>query len=224
METTATFVPESKGGLKGGGSFVIHSPTLTSSKFWPGSLGRTANHAMVIANLIDGQGVDRGIHNFLVPLRSMKDHSLLPGYVYTFCLFLFVLFYFVLFCCLCFILWCLFYFVFSDGCRWRNKCIIIHDSLYFGLRVCFPVYMRYVPMFVVFFRPHTTISCPLFFFFRAMFRDRIYILYTRLFVCGLGCFPFLTILSTPTVSKRVTLDRNLDTMSWTMALHILTRL
>ena len=105
METTATFVPESKGGLKGGGSFVIHSPTLTSSKFWPGSLGRTANHAMVIANLIDGQGVDRGIHNFLVPLRSMKDHSLLPGYVYTFCLFLFC---FILFC---FILLSLFYFV-----------------------------------------------------------------------------------------------------------------
>lgn len=78
LETTATFVPESKGGLKGG-SFVINSPTMTSAKFWPGSLGRTANHAMVIARLIDGEGVDRGIHNFIVPLRSMNDHSLLPG-------------------------------------------------------------------------------------------------------------------------------------------------
>lgn len=78
LETTATFVPESKNGVKGG-SFVIHSPTLTSGKFWPGTLGRTANHAMVIARLIDGDGVDRGIHNFLVPLRSMDDHSLLPG-------------------------------------------------------------------------------------------------------------------------------------------------
>ena len=78
LETTATFVPESKNGVKGG-SFVIHSPTLTSGKFWPGTLGRTANHAMVIARLIDGEGVDRGMHNFLVPLRSMNDHSLLPG-------------------------------------------------------------------------------------------------------------------------------------------------
>ena len=74
LETTATFKPNSQGG-----SWIINSPTLTSYKFWPGTLGRTANHAMVIANLIDGEGTNRGIHNFLVPLRSMKDHSLLPG-------------------------------------------------------------------------------------------------------------------------------------------------
>jgi acyl-CoA oxidase len=78
LETTATFVPESKCGMKGG-SFVVNSPTLTSGKFWPGTLGRTANYAMVIARLIDGDGVDRGISNFLVPLRSMEDHKLLPG-------------------------------------------------------------------------------------------------------------------------------------------------
>lgn len=78
LETTATFLPESSGGGTGG-SFVIHSPTVTSTKFWPGTLGRTANHAMVIARLIDGDGIDRGIHNFLVPLRSMQDHTLLPG-------------------------------------------------------------------------------------------------------------------------------------------------
>jgi len=78
LETTATFIPESSGGQPGG-SFVINSPTLTSSKFWPGTLGRTANHAMVIARLIDGDGVDRGMHNFLVPLRSMETHRLLPG-------------------------------------------------------------------------------------------------------------------------------------------------
>lgn len=78
LETTATFLPESKGGGKGG-SFVINSPTITSYKAWPGTLGRNANHAMVIARLIDGDGVDRGMHNFLVPLRSMADHTLLPG-------------------------------------------------------------------------------------------------------------------------------------------------
>ena len=42
LETTATFLPESKGGQQGG-SWVINSPTLTSGKFWPGTLGRTAN-------------------------------------------------------------------------------------------------------------------------------------------------------------------------------------
>jgi acyl-CoA oxidase len=77
LETTATFVPSPDG--TGDGAWKIHSPTLTSAKFWPGTLGRTANHAVVIARLIDGSGVDRGIHNFLVPLRSMKDHSLLKG-------------------------------------------------------------------------------------------------------------------------------------------------
>jgi acyl-CoA oxidase len=80
LETTATFLPHHKGGQPGG-SWVINSPTLTSAKAWPGSLGRTANHAMVIARLIDGDGADKGIHNFLVPLRSMKDHKLLPGVV-----------------------------------------------------------------------------------------------------------------------------------------------
>jgi len=78
LETTATFLKESEGGAKGG-EWVIHSPTVTSTKFWPGTLGKTANHAMVIARLIDGDGVDHGIHNFLVPLRSMEDHTLLPG-------------------------------------------------------------------------------------------------------------------------------------------------
>ncbi|KAL9184606.1 hypothetical protein ACHAXT_012576 [Thalassiosira profunda] len=78
LETTATFLKESDGGAEGG-EWIIHSPTLTSSKFWPGTLGKTANHAMVIAQLIDGEGVNRGIHNFIVPLRDMNTHELLPG-------------------------------------------------------------------------------------------------------------------------------------------------
>jgi acyl-CoA oxidase len=80
LETTATYLSESNGGQPGG-SWVINSPTLTSSKAWPGTLGRTANHAMVIARLIDGDGIDQGIHNFLVPIRSMENHTLLPGVV-----------------------------------------------------------------------------------------------------------------------------------------------
>jgi len=78
LETTATFLPEHRGGDIGG-SFVINSPTLTSAKFWPGTLGKTANYAMVIARLIDGKSIDRGIHNFLVPLRDLATHKLLDG-------------------------------------------------------------------------------------------------------------------------------------------------
>ncbi len=49
LETTATFLPESKGGDKGG-SWIINSPTLTSGKFWPGTLGRTANVRIIVAS------------------------------------------------------------------------------------------------------------------------------------------------------------------------------
>ena len=91
LETTATFLKEGEhcpttgqvapidGGGGGGGAWIINSPTLTSTKFWPGTLGRTCNHAMVIARLIDGKGKDHGVHNFLVQTRSMEDHSLMPG-------------------------------------------------------------------------------------------------------------------------------------------------
>jgi acyl-CoA oxidase len=75
LETTATFTK----GHDDDGSFIINSPTLTSTKFWPGTLGRTANYAIVMARLIDGSNIDRGVHNFLVQLRSEADHTLLPG-------------------------------------------------------------------------------------------------------------------------------------------------
>lgn len=43
-------------------------------------MGRTANHAMVIAQLvIDGKGY--GIHNFIVPIRG-EDHLPLSGVRY----------------------------------------------------------------------------------------------------------------------------------------------
>ncbi|XP_039056990.1 peroxisomal acyl-coenzyme A oxidase 1-like [Hibiscus syriacus] len=71
LETTATFDPQTD-------EFVIHSPTLTSSKWWPGGLGKVSTHAVVYARLItDGQ--DHGVHGFIVQLRSLDDHSPLPG-------------------------------------------------------------------------------------------------------------------------------------------------
>lgn len=71
LETTAIFDPQTD-------EFVIHSPTLTSSKWWPGGLGKVSTHAVVYARLItDGQ--DHGVHGFIVQLRSLEDHSPLPG-------------------------------------------------------------------------------------------------------------------------------------------------
>lgn len=71
LETTATFDSKTD-------EFVIHSPTLTSSKWWPGGLGKVSTHAVVYARLItDGQ--DHGVHGFIVQLRSLEDHLPLPG-------------------------------------------------------------------------------------------------------------------------------------------------
>jgi acyl-CoA oxidase len=66
LETTATWNPDDK-------TFTIHSPHLTSSKWWIGSLGRTANHAVVMAQLILG-GKSYGPHPFVVQIRDMKTH------------------------------------------------------------------------------------------------------------------------------------------------------
>ena len=58
LETTATFD-------KSKDEFIIHSPTITSTKFWPGDLGRQSSHAIVFARcLIEGK--DFGVHPFLV--------------------------------------------------------------------------------------------------------------------------------------------------------------
>ncbi|TYZ65368.1 hypothetical protein PybrP1_012692, partial [[Pythium] brassicae (nom. inval.)] len=71
LETTATFVPETD-------EFEIHSPTLSSIKWWPGALARTANFGIVYARLIL-HGKDHGVHNFMVQLRDLETHEPRPG-------------------------------------------------------------------------------------------------------------------------------------------------
>ncbi|KAF6750439.1 acyl-CoA oxidase [Ephemerocybe angulata] len=73
LETTATYIPQTR-------EFEINSPTITSSKWWIGALGKTATHGVVQAKLILG-GKDLGPHLFFVQLRSLKDHTPLPGIV-----------------------------------------------------------------------------------------------------------------------------------------------
>ncbi|XP_066899890.1 peroxisomal acyl-coenzyme A oxidase 2 isoform X2 [Kogia breviceps] len=71
LETEATYDAATQ-------EFVVHSPTLTATKWWPGDLGRSATHALVQAQLICS-GAHQGMHAFIVPIRSLEDHSPLPG-------------------------------------------------------------------------------------------------------------------------------------------------
>ncbi|GBC06010.1 hypothetical protein RclHR1_06560001 [Rhizophagus clarus] len=71
LETTATYIPETD-------EFEIHSPYLTSSKWWIGGLGRTATHAIVMAQL-KSNGKDHGPHPFIVQIRDLETHLPLPG-------------------------------------------------------------------------------------------------------------------------------------------------
>ncbi|KAE9030182.1 Peroxisomal acyl-coenzyme A oxidase 1 [Phytophthora fragariae] len=71
LETTATYIPATD-------EFEIHSPTLTSMKWWPGALARTANFGVVYARLLLG-GKDYGVHNFMVQLRDLETHDAMAG-------------------------------------------------------------------------------------------------------------------------------------------------
>ncbi|GMT04236.1 hypothetical protein PENTCL1PPCAC_26410 [Pristionchus entomophagus] len=71
LETTATYDKKTQ-------EFVIHTPTRSAMKWWPGNLGKMSNYAVVACQLyIDGKKI--GPHNFLVQLRCEKTHQPLPG-------------------------------------------------------------------------------------------------------------------------------------------------
>ncbi|XP_073462237.1 peroxisomal acyl-coenzyme A oxidase 1 isoform X2 [Aquarana catesbeiana] len=71
LETTATYDPSTQ-------EFILNSPTVSSIKWWPGGLGKTSNHAVVLAQLYT-QGECKGLHAFIVPIREMGTHEPLPG-------------------------------------------------------------------------------------------------------------------------------------------------
>ncbi|KAM4842879.1 peroxisomal acyl-coenzyme A oxidase 1 isoform 3-T3 [Thomomys bottae] len=71
LETTATYDPKTQ-------EFILNSPTVTSIKWWPGGLGKTSNHAVVLAQLYT-QGKCYGLHAFIVPIREIGTHKPLPG-------------------------------------------------------------------------------------------------------------------------------------------------
>lgn len=71
LETTATLDKTTD-------EFIIHTPSIKATKFWPGAMGVLATHACVFARLIVDQ-TDYGVQAFIVPIRSLEDHKPLPG-------------------------------------------------------------------------------------------------------------------------------------------------
>ena len=71
LETTATFDDQTR-------EFVLHSPTLTATKWWPGGLAKTSNYIVAMARLFI-RGKDHGPHGFLVQIRDLNTHLPLPG-------------------------------------------------------------------------------------------------------------------------------------------------
>ncbi|KAI8850357.1 hypothetical protein BC829DRAFT_369038 [Chytridium lagenaria] len=71
LETTATLDLATD-------EWVIHSPTLTSTKWWIGMVGQTATHTVMVSQtIVNGRNV--GLNWFVLPLRDAKTGRLLPG-------------------------------------------------------------------------------------------------------------------------------------------------
>lgn len=71
LETTATWDREDN-------TFILHTPSLAASKWWIGSLGKAATHAMVMAQLIIA-GKSYGPHSFMVQVRDLQSRDTLPN-------------------------------------------------------------------------------------------------------------------------------------------------
>ncbi|KAJ1722285.1 fatty-acyl coenzyme A oxidase, partial [Coemansia erecta] len=71
LETTATFDEAAD-------EFVVHSPTLTATKWWIGGAAHTATHCSVYAQLIV-KGKCYGTKTFVVQLRDTSTFQLMPG-------------------------------------------------------------------------------------------------------------------------------------------------
>lgn len=58
--------------------FVVNTPSIKATKFWPGELGKLANYCVFHAKMIiDGESY--GVHAFLAQIRDMETHRPLKG-------------------------------------------------------------------------------------------------------------------------------------------------
>lgn len=71
LQTTATYDPKTR-------EFVINTPSTEAYKIWPGGLGHTVNHSIVLAQLWS-LGKCHGLHPFIVQLRDLETHKPMRG-------------------------------------------------------------------------------------------------------------------------------------------------
>jgi len=71
LETTATYDSKTD-------EWVINTPTLTATKWWPGELGLSANHCICFAQMII-EGKNYGVHGFMVQIRDLQTNECLKG-------------------------------------------------------------------------------------------------------------------------------------------------
>ena len=71
IETTAEFDLEKD-------EFVINTPSISATKFWPGAIGYSCSHMLVMARMII-ESQDLGVHAFIVQVKSLEDYKPLPG-------------------------------------------------------------------------------------------------------------------------------------------------
>lgn len=72
IQTKATYDVATK-------SFILHTSDFEAAKCWAGNLGKCATHALIFAQLITSDGVNRGLHVFIVPIRDLQTHLPFPG-------------------------------------------------------------------------------------------------------------------------------------------------
>lgn len=71
IETTATFDREKD-------EFVINTPSITATKWWPGELSVCATHAVLCAKLII-DGDDYGVQFFVIQIRKPQTYEVVEG-------------------------------------------------------------------------------------------------------------------------------------------------
>ncbi|CAO2144704.1 unnamed protein product [Urochloa humidicola] len=78
LQTTATFDPVTD-------EFIINTPNDGAIKWWIGNAAVHGKFATIFARLIlplqgkGGEPADMGIHAFIVPIRDLETHAVLPG-------------------------------------------------------------------------------------------------------------------------------------------------
>ncbi|PFH38229.1 acyl-CoA dehydrogenase, middle domain-containing protein [Besnoitia besnoiti] len=71
LETTADFDEKTD-------EWVLNTPSLQATKWWPGGLGKSCTHCVCMARLRI-HNKDYGVHPFILQVRDLNTHESLPG-------------------------------------------------------------------------------------------------------------------------------------------------